>query len=60
VHAIDAAPNADAVNAVAKLVAERTKERMSASDFATMQTAVQSLVEERLKSLAAAAGDSPR
>jgi hypothetical protein len=33
---------------------------MSASDFATMQTAVQSLVEERLKSLAAAAGDSPR
>jgi len=60
VHAIDAAQNADAVSAVGRTVSERMKDRMSASDFACMQSAVQSLVDERLESLGSAAEKSPR
>jgi len=59
-HAIDAAQDADAVRAVERTFAEQTKERMPASDFACMQTAVQSLVQERLQSLGTAAEKSTR
>jgi len=59
-YAIDAAQDADAVRAAERAFAERAKERMSASDFACMQSAVQSLVQERLQLLGTAAENSAR